>query len=164
MTVIGLDPGPVKSAYVVWNGGLVMHSDTVGNEIVLERLRDDCWDMAPATLVIEQVACMGMAVGAEVFETVFWTGRFCQAWRAVWHRIKRHEVKMHLCGNMRAKDANIRQALIDRLGPPGTKKAPGPTYGVHGDQWQALAVAVTWSETKRSHLCNTANIAENSSC
>jgi hypothetical protein len=43
----------------------------------------------------------------------------------------------------RAKDQNIRQALIDRLGPPGTKKNPGPTYGVTSHMWSALAVAVT---------------------
>lgn len=98
-------------------------------------------------LVVEQVASMGMAVGAEVFETVFWTGRFCQAWGRDFHRIKRHQVKMHLCGNMRAKDANIRQALIDQLGPPGTKKSPGATYGISGDVWSALAIGVTFLET-----------------
>jgi hypothetical protein len=61
--------------------------------------------------------------------------------------VKRMKVKMHLCGNSRAKDGNIRQALIDRLGAPGKKKAPGPTFGVVADQWQALALAVTvWDE------------------
>jgi hypothetical protein len=42
---------------------------------------------------------------------------------------------------MRAKDANIRQALIDKLGAVGTKKAPGPLYGISGHLWAALAVA-----------------------
>jgi hypothetical protein len=60
-------------------------------------------------------------------------------------------VKMHLCGNTRAKDGNIRQALLDRFGPGkaiacGTKKQPGPLYGVSKDVWQALALAVTWSD------------------
>ena len=39
--------------------------------------------------------------------------------------------------------ANIRQALLDLIGPQGTKKAPGPTYGVRSHEWAALAVAVT---------------------
>lgn len=91
-----------------------------------------------------------MPVGAEVFETVFWSGRFAQAWGLNFHRIKRHEVKMHLCHNMRAKDGNIRQALIDKLGPQGVKKSPGPTYGISGDCWSALAVAVTFVESKSS--------------
>jgi len=56
-------------------------------------------------------------------------------------------VKMHLCGQARAKDANIRQALIDRFGGAaaiGRKAAPGPLYGISGDVWQALGLAVTW--------------------
>ena len=56
---------------------------------------------------------------------------------------------MHLCGHPRAKDPNIRQALLDRFGPGrekalGTKKAPGALYGIKGDEWAALAVAITW--------------------
>jgi len=97
--------------------------------------------------VIEQIAAMGMAVGAEVFETCFWSGRFAEAWGGSFERLKRHEIKMHLCGNMRAKDANIRVALMDRFGGSqsvGKKKTPGPLYGIAGDQWSALAVAVTW--------------------
>jgi hypothetical protein len=36
----------------------------------------------------------------------------------------------------------VRQALIDRLGPQGTKKNPGPTYGMRSHLWAALAVGV----------------------
>jgi hypothetical protein len=54
----------------------------------------------------------------------------------------RRDVKLHLCDSPRAKDGNVRQALLDRLGPQGTKKAPGPTYGVKSHEWAALAVAV----------------------
>jgi hypothetical protein len=63
-------------------------------------------------------------------------------------RITRGEVKVHVCNSKKAKDANVRQALIDRLGKPGTKKAPGPTYGIAGDVWAALAVAVTWWDSR----------------
>jgi hypothetical protein len=88
-----------------------------------------------------------MPVGAEVFETCVWIGRFMQYWchfasEQSITRIPRKEVKVHLCGTTKAKDANIRQALIDRIGPQGTKKAPGPTYGVKSHCWPALAVAV----------------------
>jgi hypothetical protein len=47
---------------------------------------------------------------------------------------------------MRAKDPNVRQALLDKIGPVGTKKNPGPLYGVSGHGWSALAVAVYASE------------------
>ena len=38
--------------------------------------------------------------------------------------IYRKEEKMNICHTMRAKDSNIRQALIDRFGEVGTKKNP----------------------------------------
>ena len=57
--------------------------------------------------------------------------------------LSRQRIKAVLCnGNVKANDAGVRQALIDRLGPPGSKKAPGPTYGVTSHAWAALAVAV----------------------
>ena len=150
--VLAIDPGPEQSAYVSYGGGRPTIFGKVDNDqmllVVLPQLDDKC-----TTLVIEQVAAMGMAVGAEVFETVFWSGRFAQAWLGVWDRVKRHEVKIHLCHNMRAKDANIRQALLDRYGGKekaiGKKKAPGPLYGISGDCWSALAIAITWQETKQ---------------
>lgn len=59
-------------------------------------------------LAVEKIEAMGMAVGAEVFETVHWSGRFFQAWRepAKVRRITRRAVKLGLCGSMRAKDPN----------------------------------------------------------
>ena len=150
MLVLGIDPGPTESAYVIYNSTtrhIDEHAKARNDHVV-----DYCGAQFDIdALVIEQIAAMGMAVGAEVFETCFWSGRFAQAWDGDWHRVKRHEVKMHVCGNMRAKDGNIRQALIDRWGGKenaiGRKAKPGPLYGVHGDEWSALAVAVTWSDT-----------------
>jgi hypothetical protein len=51
---------------------------------------------------------------------------------------------------VRATDANIRASLIDRYGPGkdsaiGSKRSPGPLYGLKGDEWSALAVALTVS-------------------
>jgi hypothetical protein len=155
---IAIDPGPEESAYVVYDGARPLRFAKVDNAALLDVLREEAnQDRSQLpSMVIEQVAAMGMAVGAEVFETVFWSGRFAEAWTfygGQWDRVKRHEVKMHLCGNMRAKDANIRQALIDRYGPGkdaaiGNKKNPGPLYGLSGDCWSALAIAVTWTEAK----------------
>jgi hypothetical protein len=62
--------------------------------------------------------------------------------------LPRRVVKLALCGDSRAKDANIRQALIDRFGGSaavGRKAAPGPLYGIHRDVWSALAIAVTYA-------------------
>jgi hypothetical protein len=99
---------------------------------------------------IEEIASYGMPVGREVFQTVFWAGRFAQAWSpAPFVLLPRRAVKLALCGSSRATDATIRQALIDRYGPGrekaiGSKKAPGPLYGLKKDLWSALALGVTY--------------------
>jgi hypothetical protein len=97
-------------------------------------------------LVIEMVASYGMPVGKEIFETVLAIGQMVEAWRGQHTLIYRKDVKMHLCGSMKAKDSNIRQALIDRHGEPGTKNSPGATYGISKDVWSALAVATTYHD------------------
>ncbi len=149
MIVLGLDPGPKESAIVEYDGQSVFSHAKIANVDMIARLKAHY--AANYVLVIEQIAAMGMAVGEEVFETCFWSGRFAEAWIGDSYRLKRHEIKMHLCGNMRAKDANIRVALMDRFGGSqsvGKKKTPGPLYGIAGDQWSALAVAVTWYDTR----------------
>lgn len=103
------------------------------------------------TLYIEMVACYGMPVGKEVFETVLWIGRFIERWDGLictpYHLVYRRDVKLHHCGSARAKDSNIRQALIDKYGAPGTKKNPGLTYGLSKDLWSAFAIATYATET-----------------
>jgi len=147
VTVVAVDPGPERSALVVWDGARIVDKMLADNSLVLAKL--GVWRCADhAAFVAEQVACFGMPVGAEVFETVFWTGRFYELWGdqepCRRSRLPRMAIKMHLCHTSRAKDANIRQALVDRLGKPGTKKQPGVTYGISKDLWAALALAVTW--------------------
>lgn len=153
MNILAIDPGPEESAFIVFRNDPDVEIGEFGkcsNETLLARIEAESEQPAwrCAAVVIERVASFGMPVGAEVFETVFWSGRFAQAWNKQLYRVKRHEVKMHLCGNMRAKDANVRQALIDKLGKQGTKKNPGVTYGISGDAWAALAVAVTFLEAR----------------
>lgn len=147
MKLIAIDPGNVQSAYVVLDGSNILEHGILPNDELLTLLGDGLVEQT-CPLAIEMVASFGMAVGKEVFETVWWTGRFCQSWRGDFHRVYRMQVKMHLCHTSRAKDANIRAALIDKLGPAGTKKAPGPTYGISKDVWSALAVGITFLETK----------------
>nr|WP_307731851.1 hypothetical protein [Massilia sp. H27-R4] len=107
-------------------------------------------------LALEMIASYGMAVGREVFETCVWIGRFKQAWHAPdqVELVYRKDVKLHLCGTPRAKDANVRAAIIDKFGPGketaiGKKASPGPLYGVVSHAWAALAVAITASESQR---------------
>ena len=97
------------------------------------------------------VASYGMAVGADVFETCVWIGRFAErlAGRGVERDlVKRLPVKVHHCHSAKATDSNIRQALVDRfaLGQPnhgkGTKAEPGWFHGFAADVWAAYALGV----------------------
>lgn len=153
--VLALDPGTTHTGYTylmagqaVDGAGEVRACGVVENHEVFGLLQDEGCPIA-----IEMIASYGMAVGKEVFETCLWIGRFIQA--AGLERVRliyRKDVKLHLCGSPRAKDANIRQALIDRWGGKaeaiGNVKRPGPLYAVKSHAWAALGVAVTALETK----------------
>jgi hypothetical protein len=141
MNIIAIDPGTTHSAAIWMLGDRIHQCNYVPNNHVLPLLGVD-----HAEVVIEMVASYGMPVGKETFETVLWIGRFMQQQKhngtGSVRLVYRKDIKMHLCQSMRAKDANIRQALIDKLGPVGTKKNPGPLYGISSHLWAALAVAI----------------------
>lgn len=140
MIVLAIDPGTTQSAYVLFDGRRVLGGDIVQNDRLRTLLRDE--EIGRHDVVAcEMVASYGMAVGATVFETCVWIGRFIEASKRPVRLVFRKDVKMHLCHSMRAKDANIRQALLDKHGGVGTKKSPGPLYGIRSHLWAALAVA-----------------------
>jgi hypothetical protein len=60
--------------------------------------------------------------------------------------LKRHHIKGIICGNSRAKDTNIRRALIDMWGGDAATKKGGPLHGISTHAWQALAVAVAYTK------------------
>lgn len=156
MKVLAIDPGNEKSAYCFIDPDTLRpkYFGKVDNHELLSIV-----SLTPQTydrIVIERVASYGMAVGRDVFETCEWVGRFTQAaipLRA--HYVYRQEEKLHICGDSRAKDTNIRRALIDRFAQhdlkngKGTKKNPDWFYGFSADVWQAYAVAVTYVETSK---------------
>jgi hypothetical protein len=149
MIVLALDPGTTKTAFCLWSGATVLQCGHVDNADVLAMIRQHL--MAFDVLACEMVASYGMAVGREVFETVFWIGRFIEAADQAGERhrlVYRKDVKLHLCNSPRAKDGNIRQALIDRFGKVGTKKTPGPLFGCRSHIWAALAVGVYACEVR----------------
>ena len=167
MRLIAIDPGTTESAWVVYEPfpssmiGRVLAHGHEPNSDVLWSLRNNEHDAD--ALTIEKIASYGMAVGAEVFDTCIWIGRFDEAWAtsSIPHRrparlVYRRDVKLHLCGQSRAKDPNVRQAILDLYGGKaaamGRKAARGPLYGVSGDVWSALAVAITASNVAPNAL------------
>ncbi len=149
MTILAIDPGSTHSALVVWDGSRIISAEKLGNGAALVAVRLMIYAHGVTDVVCERVECYGMPVGKEVFDTVYWSGRIWQrledwpSFQVSFSLIPRREVKLHLCGQVRAKDSNIRQALVDRFGGKGTKAAPGLTHGLKADTWQAFALAVT---------------------
>jgi hypothetical protein len=161
--ILAIDPGTTHSAYVIYDPPLaaVESHARIPNESLLVAIHDGF----PETnhCVIEAVASYGQPVGQEVFTTAIWCGRFAEAWD--WHQqgvgttaaafIFRKAVKLHLCGRVTGcGDPVIRQRLIDLFSDGrgkavaiGVKKSPGPLYGLKGDEFAALALAVTYAET-----------------
>lgn len=140
--IIAIDPGTTQSAYVVFDGQKALEAVILPNGHLLELLRGGYF--GGTALAIEWIASYGMGVGQEVFDTCKFVGRVEEIWagkQLPFRLVFRKDVKLHLCQNMRAKDSNIRLALIDKYGVVGTKKKPGPLFGVSSHLWSALAVA-----------------------
>ena len=152
MKVLAIDPGNRQSAWCMIDGETLkpLSFGKEENQVVLDAVQHLSYD----SIVIERVASYGMAVGRDAFETCEWVGRFTQAARVPPDYVYRQEEKLHICGDSRAKDTNIRRALIDRFAQhdlkngKGTKKNPDWFYGFSADVWQAYAVAVTYVETR----------------
>lgn len=141
--ILAIDPGTTHSAFVQFNGQWVHERGFVSNSEMLEILKGG--GIVHDLLAVEMIACYGMPVGREVFDTCRFIGRIEQIAEDSEYEMRlifRKDIKLHMCQSPRAKDANIRQALIDRLGKPGTKKDPGATYGISKHLWAALAIAV----------------------
>lgn len=151
--ILALDPGTSKTGVVLYDGERVLESGVMDNAEMLHFIKAALYPWPCPHLAIEMIASYGMAVGREVFETCVWIGRFQQAWHTpeAVRLVYRKDVKLHLCGSPRAKDPNVRQALIDlfpatgggKTPQIGTKAQPGPLYGVSSHAWPALGVAIT---------------------
>lgn len=147
MKILAIDPGNIKSAYCLIDTNTYKPS-SFGKQ-------DNNWLLGFMNtqgalfdkVIIEMIASYGMPVGKEVFDTCVWIGRFKQIAESQALEVEyiyRKDEKMNICHSMKAKDSNIRQALIDRFGEVGTKKNPGWFYGFKADIWQAYAVGVTY--------------------
>lgn len=156
--ILAIDPGPVESAYALLDDDLrPVKFGKAENDFVNQFVH---WNHYKH-FVIELVASYGMPVGKEVFDTCVWAGRFIEtasrANKSI-NTLYRKDVKINLCGSMKAKDANIRQALIDRFAQhdfkngKGTKKKPDWFHGFHSDIWAAYSVGVTYYDLHLKNL------------
>lgn len=142
--ILCLDVGTTESAYVLMDEEYTpLEFGKITNQELLKKVKE----LNYSVLVYEEFQCYGMPIGESTIKSITWNGRYIQI--AVDKNIPvvpiyRAEEKMNLCHTMKAKDSNIRQALIDRFGEVGTKNKKGYFYGFKKDIWASYAVGVTY--------------------
>lgn len=155
--ILAIDPGNIESGYAlidVTTRQPLLVGKWANEDLRTALIEGHFGDLD--AVVIEMIASYGMAVGAEVFSTCVWIGRFVEVAPIPAELVYRREVKLHHCGSAKAKDANITQALIDRFAcdqpnrGKGTKAEPGWFYGFRADIWQAYALAVLAADARIS--------------
>ena len=153
MKILSIDPGNEFSGYCIIDSETYkpLEFGKIENNELLEIIKTRQYDNS----AIEMIASYGMSVGKSVFDTCVWIGRFIQALNVPYKYIYRRDEKMEICGSMRAKDTNIRHALIDRFAKhdfnsgKGTKANPDWFYGFKADVWSAYAIAVTYIDREK---------------
>ncbi len=153
MIILGIDPGPRESGYVLWDVDLQAPIDSshVGNEMMLAIIKEIQADY----VAIERIRGYGIVAGDDTFDTCEYIGRFDMAAMGTGKKTilcPRKDIKRHLCGNTTTNDKYVREALIDRLEMPDfigrtakgqkTIKKGGRLYGISGHSWSALSVAI----------------------
>ena len=156
--ILAIDPGPVRSSWVrldTTDEKVLAFGIGQDNEQLVDVLRCLSCPGELDCMVVEKVQSYGRSVGAPIFETVFWSGRFAEAvYPLPVERIANPTVRTHLCGRAGVGYPELKSALYDRFGgvegrakAVGVKKAKGPLYGFTGDDvYAALGLAVTWAD------------------
>lgn len=156
--LLGIDPGPTASGLVVYElygtgrPGRVLRSY---KQATMEQVRMELGTLAAAKLwhdtqveVVLECTQAGPP-STQVVKTTEVVGRImegCDGRLLTWHAYYRREVLQALnCARKGNKDSLVRLACIelhggDRAAAIGTKKNPGPLYGVASHAWQALGV------------------------
>lgn len=163
VTILAIDPGNTQSAFVLFDADTreICDHGKIDNPKMFDLIDRNNAEMPADFCVIEKVEGFGMTVGAEILETVFWSGRFAHHWllqrdEDSLNRLPRKHVKRYLLGktNSKGADAKIRQALCYMFGPTeelafGTRLKRGPLTGIVRDQLAALAVAVAFDGLRK---------------
>ncbi len=168
MNYFAIDPGKTHSGFVELSDRMeIVDKGKIENgeleEILFGFDKFDLGGKEKVRLAIEEVVSYGKVIGADVLSTVFWSGRFAAAWDSEHATggkfVRRAQAKKFLGLQSNSTDADVRFAISKRFDasgmtskgepcPWGTKRRPGPLYGVRADAIAALAVgmaaAVLW--------------------
>lgn len=137
MKIVGIDPGPGSEhhAFVLW--------DTETDQIQ----KATAVDCEGAVTVMETMSPIGAILAKTTIDTIFESGRLFENLTSAGFDVRvmtRRDVKREIIGSVSGKDRDVSNALIERFGDKGTKKAPGKLFGISGHHLAALAVAVAF--------------------
>lgn len=163
--LLAIDPGDEYSAFVFMDIEKYkpLYFAKEKNEEAIAHMVNYIMSNGTSIVSVKSVACemiasYGMGVGSHVFWTCVEIGKFTTILEQAGCKVDyiyRKDEKMNICKSMKAKDSNIRIALIDRFAQfdkksgKGTKKNPDWFYGFSADCWQAYAVGVTWIDIQK---------------
>ena len=157
MIIFAVDPGSEKSGWVTFNTDTHEVSDFGTTENGKLEGFIDCGGYSDCDIFAYEMIGhygKGMPAGKSVFETCIWIGHFEKAWnnKCTTYRILNNQIRVALCGTVRAKEKNIHLAAKETFEPygggkdpyKGIKSQPGPLFGMTGHEFSALAVALAW--------------------
>jgi len=147
-----IDPGPKNSGIAYLKDGLLSGSNQAVDNEELHCILTGLWNRKN-TVCMEELESYNLRAGQATFKSVFWSGRFFEAFNGEVKLITRKQVRIFMLGSLKIKntDAKIRDAVLTlfeasgggRWPEIGIKSKPGPLYGLTGHAVQALAVGIT---------------------
>ena len=139
LTILAIDPGPIQSGIVRFDGERALFAGVLPNDDVLKIIADDNSDV----LAIGKFMASGQSLGNESLDTVRWEERFRlssgEPEQVV--MIPRIDAKRIVGLGQKHGDKEVRARLIEILGPKGVASDPGPCFGVGTHAWAALLIA-----------------------
>ena len=119
MNILGVDPGPDKTAFVLYDFDTVDYKRSRvpawSNDCPNEELFDRFSKLEIDRVACESIVCYGKAVGRTTFETAYMVGRV-QQWadeRGIPNDIVSNpEIRLQLCRTSRAGDSESRRAVL----------------------------------------------------
>ena len=154
MKILGIDTGTFETGWVIYDSVKheVIEKGINGNQGFKDLIKDLDFDFA----AIEGIQSYGMPMGQDTIDTVVWLGRYIECIESFGKQskllYKKRNINKTICNSNKAKDSNIRQAIIDMFPPSGGGKTPqigtskdqGLLYGIKSHMWAALAVSLTY--------------------
>lgn len=158
MRIFAIDPGSTHSGWVIFNTDTksVEHAGNDENQKIETLLESVARNKSVDALLVEKPQLIGQQIWEQILDTCIWVGRYWKTWIFTVGFVgiyfySSQEVKRTLLGRMNVPnaDSELRQFLLSYYGETGTKKAPGPTYGVSKHAWRALALVATFEEVQQ---------------